>query len=54
MIYVIANSVLKPGMKDEFLKIFKANIPNVLAEDGCIFTPPAPMWIWAKGSMKIL
>ena len=40
MIYVIARSVLKPGNRDEFLRIFKANIPNVLAESGCIsYTP---------------
>ena len=40
MIYVIARSVLKPGKRDEFLKIFKANVPNVLAESGCIsYTP---------------
>lgn len=40
MIYVIARSVLKPGKREEFLKIFKANIPNVLAESGCIsYTP---------------
>ena len=49
MIYVIANSVLKPGMKDEFLKIFKANIPNVLAEDGCIFYTPCTDVDMGKG-----
>lgn len=36
MIYVIASSDLKEGCKAEFVKLAKANIPNVLAEDGCI------------------
>ena len=37
MIYVIAKSELKPGYREEYIKIAKANIPNVLAEEGCIF-----------------
>ncbi len=37
MIYVIATSELKPEFKDEFIRISKENIPNVLAEKGCIF-----------------
>ncbi len=36
MINVIATVQLKPGTRDEFLKIFRANVPNVHAEDGCI------------------
>jgi len=36
MINVIATLEIKPGMRDEFLAIFKANMPAVLAEDGCI------------------
>ena len=31
MIYVIAKSELKPGCREEYIKIAKANIPNVLA-----------------------
>ena len=36
MINVVATISLKPGTRDEFLKIFNANVPAVLAEDGCI------------------
>ena len=35
MINVIATINLKPGTRTEFLKIFNANVPAVLAEDGC-------------------
>ena len=35
MIDVIASIRLKPGRRDEFLAFFSANVPNVLAEDGC-------------------
>lgn len=40
MIYVIASIKLKPGKKDEFLKFFKDNVPNVLAESGCLSYEP--------------
>ncbi len=40
MIYVVASIKLKPGKKEEFLKIFKANVPNVLEEDGCLSYEP--------------
>ena len=36
MIYVIAESTLKPGCKAEFIRLAKANIPTVRAEKGCI------------------
>ncbi|MEZ5395158.1 MAG: putative quinol monooxygenase [Bryobacterales bacterium] len=35
VIDVIATINLKPGVRDQFLAIFNANVPNVLAEDGC-------------------
>jgi quinol monooxygenase YgiN len=35
VIDVIASIRLKPGRRNEFLAIFAANVPNVLAEDGC-------------------
>ena len=35
MIDVIASIRLKPGCREEFLALFNANVPNVLAEDGC-------------------
>ncbi len=40
MINVIARIEIKPGKMDEFLAIFKANVPAVLAEDGCIRYEP--------------
>lgn len=36
MINVVATISLKPGTRAEFLKIFNANVPAVLAEDGCV------------------
>jgi len=36
MIHVLAFIKVKPGRRDEFLQAFKANVPNVLAEDGCL------------------
>ena len=36
MISVLASIHLKPGQVTEFLTAFKANVPKVLAEDGCI------------------
>jgi len=35
VIDVIASIRLKPGRRDEFLTIFKALVPAVIAEDGC-------------------
>ena len=35
MIHVIATIQLKPGTRVEFLEVFNANVPAVLAEDGC-------------------
>ena len=40
MIHVISTIDLKPGKRDEFLEIFKANVPNVLADEGCLFYEP--------------
>ncbi len=40
MIYVLASIKLKPGVRDKFLEIFEANVPNVLAEDGCLSYEP--------------
>ncbi len=36
MIHVIALLTAKPGMRDAVLKEFRANVPNVKAEQGCI------------------
>lgn len=40
MIYVIAEVELVTGSRDEFLTHFQANVPNVLAEDGCLEYAP--------------
>ena len=36
MIHVIAVITVKPGLRDSVLQIFRANVPAVRAEDGCI------------------
>lgn len=36
MIHVIAVLTAMPGMRDAVLKEFRANVPNVKAEPGCI------------------
>jgi quinol monooxygenase YgiN len=36
MIHVIAVITAKPGKREEVLRHFNANVPNVLKEDGCI------------------
>ena len=36
MIHVIASIQIKQGQVSEFIEIFKANIPKVLEEKGCI------------------
>jgi quinol monooxygenase YgiN len=36
MIHVLAVITAKPGKRDSILEIFRVNIPNVLAERGCI------------------
>lgn len=41
MIHVIASIGVKPGKRAEFIEIFKKNVPNVLAENGCVEYIPA-------------
>lgn len=41
MIHVIAIITAKPGMRDAILKEFRANVPAVRAEKGCIEYAPA-------------
>ena len=36
MIHVVAVITAKPGMREKVLEHFRANIPAVKAEDGCI------------------
>ena len=36
MVHVIALITAKPGQRDAILKEFRANVPNVKAEKGCI------------------
>lgn len=40
MIYVIASVHIKPGHLAEFIEIFKANVPDVLKEKGCLEYAP--------------
>lgn len=41
MIHVIAIITAKPGQREKILEAARANIPAVLAEDGCIEYSPA-------------
>lgn len=41
MIYVIATIEIAAGKRDEFVKAFRANVPHVLAEEGCLEYEPA-------------
>ncbi len=41
MVYVIAQIKIKEGMIGEFIGIFKANVPAVIKEKGCIDYQPA-------------
>jgi quinol monooxygenase YgiN len=36
MIHVLAMITAKPGQRDKILEAFRANVPAVRAEDGCI------------------
>jgi len=36
MIHVIAILTAKPGLRAQVMQAFNANVPNVLAEDGCL------------------
>ena len=40
MINVLAFIRVKEGKRDDFVRIFKANVANVLAENGCIEYAP--------------
>ena len=40
MIHVIASLHIREGHLAEFIDIFKANIPNVLEEEGCLEYAP--------------
>jgi len=37
IVHVIAILTAKPGQRDTVLTLFNANVPAVLAEDGCMF-----------------
>ena len=36
MVQVLAVITTEPGKREDVLKLFKANVPNVLVEQGCI------------------
>ena len=50
MIHALSIITAKPGKREEVLKHFRANVPAVLAEEGCIEYGPA---IDADGMGKI-
>lgn len=39
-VHVLAIITAKPGMRDRILEAFRANVPTVRAEDGCIEYQP--------------
>jgi quinol monooxygenase YgiN len=41
MIHVVAIITARPGKREEILRHFRANVPAVLAEQGCIEYGPA-------------
>ncbi len=41
MIHVLASVSIKEGMREKFLDIFKANVANVIKEEGCLEYRPA-------------
>lgn len=41
MIHVLATITLEPGVRAEWLQHFNANVPAVLAEEGCVEYTPA-------------
>lgn len=55
MIYVIATLEVAPGKRAAFLREFQANVPAVLAEEGCIEYVPTidvPTSINAQGEAR--
>jgi quinol monooxygenase YgiN len=40
MIHVIATIELKPGCRDDYLKVLNENVPRVKAEEGCLAYAP--------------
>ncbi|MBI5094883.1 MAG: antibiotic biosynthesis monooxygenase [Candidatus Hydrogenedentes bacterium] len=55
MIHVIATITVKPGKRAEFLAVFNGNVPNVLAESGCLFYQPtvdADSGIHIQGALR--
>jgi quinol monooxygenase YgiN len=41
MIIILASIRIRPGKRSEFLDVFKANVPNVRSERGCVEYFPA-------------
>lgn len=40
MIYVLATIQIAEGKRSDFVEIFRANVPNVLGEEGCLEYEP--------------
>ena len=60
MIHVVALLTTKPGKREEVLRLFRANVPNVHAEKGCIEygaatdAGDAPHWAAKQGPDTIV
>jgi quinol monooxygenase YgiN len=55
MIFVLATITIAPGQRAAFLREFHANIPHVLAEEGCLEYVPTidvPTSIAAQGDAR--
>ena len=55
MIYVIATVKVELGKREEFLAAFRQNVPNVIAETGCIEYVPTidhPTKLAAQPSLR--
>lgn len=61
MVSVLAFISIKPGKRPELIDLLKENIPNVLAEEGCIeysatidVTPPLPRQVVDDNMVTII
>ncbi|MBN2556421.1 MAG: antibiotic biosynthesis monooxygenase [Anaerolineales bacterium] len=53
MIYVLASIRVKEGEREAFLKVFKANVPAVRAESGCIAYQPTVDFLSGFSSQEL-
>ncbi|MEE3122221.1 MAG: antibiotic biosynthesis monooxygenase [SAR324 cluster bacterium] len=41
MIHVLTSIRIRSGKREQFVELFKTNVPNVFAEQGCVEYTPA-------------